>query len=291
MTDDYVPPTFSEHFEIASPEVLYHYTGQAGLLGIIERKELWCTKVQYMNDSTEFGLALDMARTRLKALIAETPDDGAYIKRRLDCHEFLRSLDGLEEINLFAVCFCKDGDLLSQWRGYAGGGPGYAIGFDTAELKQATVTEGFILSKCIYEPDVQRKIIDEAVDFCLQEAAKSTVNWGFHGPLASVLFRYGAFFKDPSFKEEHEWRLISPTIMFHNEQLGFRTGRSMITPYYRLSIAPQDRLPITHVVVGPCPHMELSKSSVTALLMANGLRGLLAGLRVAIPSKIPFRDW
>jgi hypothetical protein len=65
MTDEYVPPAFAEHFEAKAPGILYHYTGQAGLLGIIERRELWCTKVQYMNDATEFGRALDMARTGL----------------------------------------------------------------------------------------------------------------------------------------------------------------------------------------------------------------------------------
>ena len=65
----------------------------------------------------------------------------------------------------------------------------------------------------------------------------------------------------------------------------------MITPYYKLPIGGKGALPISHVVVGPCPHMELSKSAVTALLMRKGLRGPLLGQPVAIGSKIPFRDW
>jgi hypothetical protein len=36
---------------------------------------------------------------------------------------------------VLAACFCTNGDLLSQWRGYAGGVGGYAIGFPTDVLK------------------------------------------------------------------------------------------------------------------------------------------------------------
>lgn len=194
MTDEYVPPAFTEHFQAEPPDVLYHYTGQAGLIGIIEKAELWCTKVQYMNDATEFGRALDMARDRLDALIAEIPDGDAGISRRFACHAFRRSLDGLEEINLFAACFCENGDLLSQWRGYAGGGQGYAIGFNSDTLQRATE---FKLGKCIYDPDLQHRIVEQAIQHCLDDAlaVPSRTDWGFRGPLADILFRCGVFFK------------------------------------------------------------------------------------------------
>jgi hypothetical protein len=42
--------------------------------------------------------------------------------------------EGLREqpkpIDNFAISFCDDGDLLSQWRGYGSFGSGYAIGFE-----------------------------------------------------------------------------------------------------------------------------------------------------------------
>lgn len=293
MTTDYVPPAFAEHFDTAPPEVLYHYTGQSGLLGIVENAELWCTKVQYMNDAAEFGRALDMARDRLNALIAAIPDGDAGTSRRIACHAFRKSLAGLEEINLFAACFCEDGDLLSQWRGYAGGGQGYAIGFNSEMLRQATNDKGFKFGKCIYDPDVQQKIVEQAIQHCLDDelAVPSRTNWGGHGPLADILFRCGVFFKEPSFAEEKEWRLVSPTVVFRDESLAFRSGRSMITPYYRLPILKGGALPVVHVIVGPCPHMQLSKWSVTALLMRNGVKGPLYGQQVAFGSRVPFRDW
>jgi hypothetical protein len=115
--------------------------------------------------------------------------------------------------------------------------------------------------------------------------------FGFHGPLADILFRCGVFFKDLSFEEEQEWRLVSPTVMYHDERLRFRTGNSMITPYLAVSISDERTFPIVDVVVGPCPHMELSKSAVTALLMHKGNRGPLSGRQIAFGSAIPFRNW
>jgi hypothetical protein len=65
----------------------------------------------------------------------------------------------------------------------------------------------------------------------------------------------------------------------------------MITPYYALAIENEGRLPIDHVIVGPCPHMESSKSAVTSLLMRHGNKQPLYGRQVAIASEVPFRDW
>lgn len=43
-------------------------------------------------------------------------------------------VDGYDE-PLYTACFSGNGDLLSQWRGYAGDGTGIAIGFKTKYLK------------------------------------------------------------------------------------------------------------------------------------------------------------
>jgi hypothetical protein len=116
MSDDlFQPPSFVQHFEKMPPEILYHHTGQVGLLGIIETKELWATKIQYMNDATEFGLALALARKELERVLSSS----ASLAEKSACVKLKESLSGLEDINIFAVCFCENGDLLSQWRGIA----------------------------------------------------------------------------------------------------------------------------------------------------------------------------
>jgi len=289
MTINYVPPAFSAHSKSECPEILYHYTGQVSLLSIIKTSELWATKVQYMNDATEFNLALSMARQILDDMIGAT-----LIQNPVTAYAQLRdSLTGLEDINIFAVCFCENGDLLSQWRGYAEAAGSSSIGFDSHVLTELASRDGFTLGKCIYDTSTQRAIVTQAIEHCLQDgqAVRPQTQWGFHGPLADILFRYCAFFKDPSFAEEKEWRLVSPTIPFRDERICFRAGRSTITPYYKLSIKHSGPLPIRRVIVGPCPHMDLAISAVTAALMQQGMYGPLRGEEIALGSKIPFRNW
>jgi hypothetical protein len=286
----YEPPAFAEHFAEAPPPILYHYTGQAGLLGIVKNSQLWATKVQYMNDTTEFGLALSMMRRELENINSDSQHSPESEKAA--AVQLQSSLAGLEDINICAACFCKNGDLLSQWRGYAGGGHGYAIGFDVDVLMQIADRSEFILGRCIYERETQQDIVRQVVAHCIRnEMDFGDEAMGVSRPLADLLFRYGVFFKDPSFRDEEEWRLVSYTISYDDKQLKFRTGSSMLTPFYALSITHEDGLPIRRIIVGPCPHMELARSAVTSLLMSYGITGPLNDQEIAFASTIPFRNW
>ncbi|OLD27475.1 MAG: hypothetical protein AUJ04_03935 [Acidobacteria bacterium 13_1_40CM_3_55_6] len=48
------------------PQILYHYTSQEGLMGIITERCIWASKIHYLNDSEEFSIALDLAGRELK---------------------------------------------------------------------------------------------------------------------------------------------------------------------------------------------------------------------------------
>ncbi len=285
----YEPEAFAKQFYKPPPDVLYHYTGQTGLAGIVENEELWATKIQYMNDATEFGLALRLAREWLENIMSTSK----HSSEKSACAQLMRTLEGLEDINILAICFCERGDLLSQWRGYSRGNFGYSLGFNTDALMQIGSGDGFTLGPCIYDSKVQHEIIQQAIAHCINNelAIPSKTNWGFHGPLADLLFRCGVFFKDASFEDEKEWRLISSTVLFHNEKMKFRSGSSMITPYYKLPLKHDDGLAIRQIIVGPCPHMALAKAAVTSLLMRHGNTAPLQGQQIALGSAIPFRNW
>jgi hypothetical protein len=47
------------------PEILYHYTSQTGLKGMLNEKTIRASKIHYLNDSKEFRLALDLAGDEL----------------------------------------------------------------------------------------------------------------------------------------------------------------------------------------------------------------------------------
>jgi hypothetical protein len=175
----YIPQSFVTHLEVPSPEFLYHYTGQTGFLGIIQGEELHATKIQFMNDSTEFSATLSLTRELLRTL--KPPN--ALSQKSLIYTAFEQSLQGLEDINIFAACFCEDGDLLSQWRGYTGASGGYAVGFDTTLLRKIIVDDGFTLSRCVYDIEFQKIILTEAITHCVKEEIAGRSQWAFKGPL------------------------------------------------------------------------------------------------------------
>ena len=299
MTEDALPPTFVRHMIATAPPVLYHYTNQAGLIGIATADtepgsaQIWATKIQYMNDATEFGLAISIARECLREKIRGSTKDAASDRKRSIYSTAMESLDGIEHINIFASCFCEIGDLLSQWRGYTGGSHGYSIGFNSSVLAASGNRTGFTLGRCIYDPVQQRAVVDEAIEICVQGLPPNNPLRALqHGNLAPLLFRCGAFFKDASFGDEQEWRMVSSPTGITSAGVGFRMGRSMITPYYRLSINQLEQCAVSEIVVGPCPHMDLAHSAVSMLMLNRQFRDFDANIdRVIRKSRIPYRNW
>ncbi|MGH7045087.1 MAG: DUF2971 domain-containing protein [Stellaceae bacterium] len=169
---------FSEQFEqlqkVAPPSPLYHYTDQTGILGIIRSGELWATKMQYMNDTMEFGLVVEVA----KKLLKKRENSSAEMEQQL--YEWIISnLSNISHANICSISFCHNPDLLSQWRGYPGSGVGFAIGFNTDNLLEAASSNHCRLGRCIYDETDHIKIIDELIDQLEQGAAVSRIR-NFH---------------------------------------------------------------------------------------------------------------
>jgi hypothetical protein len=171
---------FRESERSQPTEPLHHYTNQTGLLGIFGSGEFWATKIQYMNDATEFQYALGLAK---KALEKHYSDISFSIKnhlawptlerRQCDLLQWMTNhLDAISPANICSVSFCTDPDLLSQWRGYTGLGVGYAIGFDPNGLREITQNNACSLGRCIYEKSLQEQIINELIEEALTHAKR-----------------------------------------------------------------------------------------------------------------------
>jgi hypothetical protein len=59
--------TFERLSRAEPPPILYHYTTQEGLLGILETDSLWATKIHFLNDSSEYALACNLAVEEIKS--------------------------------------------------------------------------------------------------------------------------------------------------------------------------------------------------------------------------------
>lgn len=278
--------TFEAHLQRAPPQWLHHYTTQAGLLGIVSDGALRATKIQYMNDATELQLALDLATSRAKARLQDTNDTDAKLA------ELPRRLHSISRTNVFVTCFCEDGDLLSQWRGYAGANQGYSITLKAAVLLERIREAGFKIGQCIYDPAIQSKIIDELVTDSLTFNTPLDCASAFERALLSI----GAFFKHQTFVDESEWRAVSDVTDIRMGTVNFRVGQSMLVPYRSVDLGAGSTSAIWGAVVGPCPHPDLSHSAIQMLFMKNAL-GMQPGSPWAInqpavkKSSIPYRNW
>jgi hypothetical protein len=110
--------------------LLYHYTDAAGLLGIISSNRLWATDASFLNDPSEGQLFPEriIAFMREKVGGLTPSEERIVIQIENGFNKYPRPT------HAFTISFCDDGDLLSQWRGYASFGSGYAIGFDSQNI-------------------------------------------------------------------------------------------------------------------------------------------------------------
>jgi len=190
---------------------------------------------------------------------------------------FAELIDGL------GFCLSEDGDLLSQWRGFAADATGVAIGFSTeylnwlSEATKKRYVPGFTLQKVKYEPSAhessvdpvyrqikgsiasgalkmrgRRSLLDTRTDKEVEQedADIQSAYSELFGKLISLfpeLFRL----KANAFREEREWRLLSYLVKGGADPCSHRAAHDRIIPYRKIELAGLERSPIAEVILGP----------------------------------------
>jgi hypothetical protein len=139
--------------------MLYHYTSEEGMKGILESDRIWATHIRFLNDYTEFLQAfkdeyLAALADSFMAGLPESVDErarnvisGTLSKRNFpqlqkiiesEGHEtFVCSFAGPAPGDNATLQFGGDpGDRLSQWRGYSHSSNGFSLGFDRTLLEK-----------------------------------------------------------------------------------------------------------------------------------------------------------
>lgn len=276
------------------PIQLYHYTDQAGFLGIIDNNELWATKIQYLNDNTELSLGIELT----SKLLSEMLDSPHPEWQKEVINQILSEISLMGSSNMCVCSFSEKGDLLSQWRGYSKGMGGYSIGFDGIMLNYFADTEFFVLRKCIYDPENQKKEIKKVLNKILSEQ-KINLKTNFKENISDGVFgRYNEFIrkvsrdlsltlpliKNESFSEEAEWRLISNGRVSYSD-LSYRPGSSMLIPYTKIHNEDLITKSVNRIIVGHTPNKELALASTRDFLKSKNLKVPVT------ESLIPFRNW
>jgi Protein of unknown function (DUF2971) len=264
-------------------ERLYHYTNFTGLLGIVDKRALWATDIRYMNDSAELKHTADLIRSEITERIGAGHPRPDLLNQFLDWVTH-RITNGHM---LFASSFRANGNLLSQWRGYSRLGKGVSLGFNPDYVLRCASHQSFQIGKCIYNSQHQERLIRRVVDAveALAEehdrnasgetSADDTSYQGVFQLIESDLLRIAAILKHPSFREEEEWRIISPVITdYVKAEVQFREGTSMLVPYIQFNLLAEDdsSIALEHLFLGPTPNITISMNSLTMFLSKSRIQ-------------------
>lgn len=268
---------------------LWHYTDTAGLLGILKSKEVWSSDALYLNDRLELAHGRRAFRDALDAVSNEHTDFAAggvafklaAFARELDEDQdpaFRSNLNAaLVDARAFVTCFCSKGDILGQWRGYAGGS-GFAIRFNERWARLAAGgTKGLGRGELVavrYENSV-----DAAVSFGVMLRELVTRKPGFDTRDLFSIHARASEFKHPSFAEERESRLIFPNPAQSVIQVRERSG--LLIPYSTISFETSD---IAEVRIGP--NVEIREQALRDALVATKFD--LSSIKVS-RSVVPYR--
>lgn len=272
-------------------DTLYHYCSVESFVSIVRSRSIWLSSLSLSNDSMEGRLV----NTTVMRLAERDALDAATRERLRESLAFTeRFFDGL------GFCLSEDGDLLSQWRGYAADARGVAIGFSRSYLESLAVssrgssTPGFALYKVEYEPDMHeaqieptyrelRKLIDAGafklrglrllLDSRTDEEIAEDDKRIEHAHKA-LMFKLLELFpklyelKASAFREEREWRLVSMLVGSASDDYLYRAAHSRVIPYRAFDLPPRETPAITEVVIGP--RHETPPSVVQSILKQAG---------------------
>jgi hypothetical protein len=279
-------------------ELLWHYTSLETLKKIIGcPKTIHASLLSKMNDYQEGRWLLSRVRENplvFRDIVSSGIADGSGLNHRgmLVGHSPL--------LYTFVFSLSSESDPLSQWRAYANGGRGVAIGFDVREMTEIAkcwrhwdkLENGSVLAKVEYKVEKQKLVIDYLVQKLMERQEVYDRHIRDINPMATGLSRgqplfetrnwlmetlryFEPHFKNPEFKEEREWRLI-----YYASQ---STETAPLVPSYRVSKDDDDLIPyvefrlatcIKSVVLGP-----LCKADIKTV------QDMLDASRVGFPSR------
>jgi hypothetical protein len=236
------------------PSGLFHYTDAAGLRGIIKSGRLWATHIYYLNDTQEFKYATGVINDLFQRRIDQS--SGVIAERLVQLHNSYNTHVSIWQslADAYVVCFCADGNLLSQWRAYAANGEGFAIEFEPRSLMEALKRDPDVavnakIFQVIYERQSQRQFVELAIEQLVSAMdtndPQQVLGW------VPLVFSEMAFcFKHDAFIEEQEWRLVF--IPRSEHFLDVRISRGHLSPYASIQISElEERPPYISISHGP----------------------------------------
>lgn len=280
-----------------APSVVYHYTNDAGLRGILESGRLWLTDIFSLNDPSELRHSLRRAVRNLNEKAADGPPESKLFAR-----DFGSLDEGLHRTAHFFSCsFSERGDDLGQWRAYADNGRGYGLGFDTTALEQAFGANGEMATSSnaafpvTYDDSsldrIHRQLIEKMFDLIslprgrsLSKEAITAYMVHLSVALAADALHAGLFFKHEAYNNEKEYRFLEVHRADAPPSMKQRVRSYSLTKYrefaWRSATAPS----LKRIVIGPAANQGIARKFAEDCLAEFGFSSV-----DIVPSTIPYR--
>jgi hypothetical protein len=283
-----------------APGVIYHYTNDAGLRGILETGRLWLSDIFSLNDPSELRHGLSYGVNILNGKAEDGPPEAKlFAKQFARFHE-----SGVERsAHFFVLSFSEDGDDLGQWRAYADNGRGYALGFSGKALENAFINNKGVLIqnnstyRVSYDADdvladLHRQIIDNVFDRIslpqgrqMDAGAIQTYMVELSSLLSVHIMFAALFFKHKAYKNEKEFRFLQlyrADVLPPDVKRRYRSYE--LVKYREFDWRCVDAGTLERIVVGPAADRKKGPRFAEECLAAFGCGGA-----EITPSTIPYR--
>jgi hypothetical protein len=242
------------------PPVIYHYTNDVGLRGILKTGKFWLTDIFALNDPSELEHGFSHFINALDGKIANGHLDGESIAKWFKVFIHKKELP-----NAFFVCsFSSDGDDLGQWRAYADNGRGFVIGFDTKILEDtfekgrtsrqinSTFPVTYNDSKLV---EIQRDLVERLFLLNPFPRAEDLGENAFNKKLLFYL-TYNClyptlFFKHKAYENEKEYRFLQIHSVAPPPVVNYRCRHYSLIKYREFDWRSSAEKALKKIVIGP----------------------------------------
>lgn len=278
--------------------VIYHYTKPEKLLNILASGTLRFSNALYLNDKEEIAYSYKL----IVDLIDETPELNSDLFNKIQNHfsnKYKHIVDGyndlVNKLEYFTTSFSTESDNLTLWNNYAKGKnyTGYNIGFDKNKLVEEMDKNNYlpIFGSVIYDKNKQVKIIHAIFkkwNMLFERALKSKKTnevklFDILFELIDVLSIVSIFFKNPQFKNEHEYRIVIVNVFgtLNSKPTNIVEKNGLFVPYLEYNFSKES---VNSINIGPTFDENIFYTSTNRMLLNFGYED-----KEVFRSKIPLR--
>lgn len=278
---------------------IYHYTKPEKLLNILECGVLRFSNALYLNDKEEIAYSYRLIVTLIDEYKDELNQDLFEKVKNHFTNKYKHIIDGdndfVNKLEYFTTSFSTESDNLTLWNNYAKGKSytGYNVGFDKKKLvAEMTGNDYLPIYGCvIYDKQKQVKLLHAIFkkwNMLFERALKCKKTkevklFDILFELIDVLSIVSIFFKNPQFKNEHEYRIVIVNVFGVDgaKKTGVVEKNGLFVPYLEYKFSKDS---VTSINIGPTFDENIFYTSTNRMLLNFGYKGIEVNR-----SKIPLR--